>query len=183
MSKLLPRWAMGDPAEVHERLEGIRRRQAQKEPRGIESLFREATMTQDESAQIEDLLMDWYSWAKAYRPALGGPRVSAYCRGARAGDVHSDTDEVDARLAAVKAEQVDVCLNELSWQHRAAVGIHTANREARQQVYRNPRMNGQQQHEAYQQAKLALLPKLRRRGLIVASGENATEGVATPARA
>src|SRR5690606_2667289 len=79
MSTLLPRWAMGDPSKVCERLEEMRHRPTRKERqlRNLERLFGDR-MTSDESAQIEQRLMTWYHWAKRYRPALGAPRVSPY---------------------------------------------------------------------------------------------------------
>ena len=38
-------------------------------------------MTDEESMQVEDLLMVWYDWTSRYRPALGAPRASIYARG------------------------------------------------------------------------------------------------------
>lgn len=166
----LHRWEMGDPAKVYEQKEAAQlKRQIRKatvDPFGAVWVNKVKVMTREESEQIEELLMRWYEWARAYRPALGAPRVSPYGRGVESSDVYSDGDDVDARIAAADAEAVDACLNELTWQARAAVGIHIANRAAGAEVYRNPRMTAEESHQHYQQAKMDLLPLLQRRGML-----------------
>jgi hypothetical protein len=170
--RALMRWQMGDPAKVYERMEEGRlrgdRRGLMEDPFG--ALWRKGVivMTRDESEQIEELLLTWYRWAKPYTPVRGAPRVSPYGRNTSpdAGNVHDDQDEVDARIAAAEAETVDACLNDLTWESRAAVGIHVANKAAGAQVYRNARMTVEESHQAYQQAKVDLLPLLHRRGMM-----------------
>ena len=83
MGALLPKWAMGDPAIVCERLEEYRRRpqkprlsRQEQARQGLEQLFSEDHMTKDESEQLEELLMTWYHWAKAHREHLGHSRVA-----------------------------------------------------------------------------------------------------------
>jgi len=46
------------------------------------------------------------------------------------------------------------------------VGLQTANRAAGNEVFKNPRCSQEQQHRRYQDAKLQLLPSLRRRNLV-----------------
>jgi hypothetical protein len=161
---------MGDPAKVYEQIEAGRRKRERRELRTdpFGAIWRKGVMvmTRDESEQIEELLMNWYEWARAYRPALGAPRVSAYARGADSSDVYADSDEIGARIAASEAEAVDACLNELPWQARSAVGLHTARMASDAKVLRNPRMTDEEAHQAYQQAKLDLVPLLRRRGML-----------------
>ncbi|ANN74595.1 hypothetical protein BAU08_05760 [Bordetella bronchialis] len=125
-------------------------------------------MTRDESEQVEELIMTWYRWTAGYRPHLDGPRISPYCRGAEAavGQTNSTDAERDARLAIATAQQVEPCIMSLHWQLRSAIGIHAGNRAAGAEVYRNPRMTAEQVHQQYQQAKVELLPQLRRRGLV-----------------
>ncbi|MYZ41405.1 hypothetical protein [Schauerella aestuarii] len=129
-------------------------------------------MTQEDSEQIEGLLMDWYRWANAYRPHLGAPRVSAYGRGMSDTDSFTDGEEADTRIFNAQCKAVDVCLDELTWQARAAVGIHTANKACGNAIYKNPRLSPQQQHQEYQRAKLDLLPMLVKRGLMRVSERN-----------
>lgn len=171
----LHRWEMGDPAKVYEQKEAAQlKRQIRKatvDPFGAVWVNKVKVMTREESEQIEELLMRWYEWARAYRPALGAPRVSPYGRNVEpnTGDVHTDPYELDARLAAADAEVVDACLSELSWRARSAVGIHVANRAAGAEVYRNPRMSREETHQEYHRAKIDLLPMLQRRGMIQSS--------------
>ncbi|MCZ8402198.1 hypothetical protein O9570_12135 [Achromobacter xylosoxidans] len=91
--------------------------------------------------------------------------MSIYARGVSEA-VRGDADEIDQRLAAAQAEQVDVCIDSLRWQLRAAIGIHAGNKAAGARVYSNLRLTAEQQHAAYQEAKAELMPALRRRGLI-----------------
>lgn len=123
-------------------------------------------MTRDESEQVEELVMLWYRWTAGYRPHLGGPRVSPYVRGGALDEAQPTRDDADDHLDARLAEQVEVCIDELRWQLRSAVGIHAANKAAGAKVYRNPRLTEAEQHAAYQEAKTELLPALRRRSLV-----------------
>lgn len=164
------RWQLGDPAKVYEQIEAGNRKRERRELKAdpFGAIWRKGVMVmnREDSERIEELLMTWYEWARAYRPALGAPRVSPYGRGADSGDVYADGDEIDARLRAADAEAVDACLNELTWQARAAVGLHMAAKAADARVLRNPRMTAEEAHQAYQQAKLDLVPMLRRRGML-----------------
>lgn len=173
MGALLPKWAMGDPALVCERLEELRRRP--QKPRlsrqeiarqGLEQLFSEDHMTKDESEQLEELLMTWYHWAKAHREHLGHSRVAPGFQGVSDMDAYGDDDDTDAKLNRYVAEQVDVCLSTLPVDLRAAVGISMRNKDVPNQVFRNPRCTVEEQHQRYQQAKDALLPMLRKRDMI-----------------
>ncbi|MDQ2139570.1 hypothetical protein RBI14_15500 [Alcaligenaceae bacterium B3P038] len=164
------RWERLDPCEVLMRRQEIQMRpaplQLTEDPFGAIREQGRLVMTKEESEQIEELLMGWYRWAKTYRPNLGAPRVSAYGRGASDSDVHADGDDIDARIYVEQCKAVETCLNDMSWQARAAVGIHTANKACGNDVYRNPRMTKEQQHEEYQRSKLDLLPRLQRRGIL-----------------
>ncbi|MFY3333330.1 hypothetical protein ACOTEH_23905 [Achromobacter xylosoxidans] len=168
----LRRWERDDPALVLERKQDqqIRRRawvnwkEIQIDPFGAVWFGKEQVMTREESEQIEALVMVWFRWTRAYRPNLGAGRVSIYARGVS--EAVDDADEIDQRLAAAQAEQVDICIDSLRWQLRAAIGIHAGNKAAGARVYSNPRLTPEQQHAAYQEAKAELMPALRRRGLI-----------------
>ncbi|WP_438391096.1 hypothetical protein [Caballeronia sp. DA-9] len=129
-----------------------------------------APMTRDESEQIEILLTDWYQWQAGYFPALGGGRVDPSCRNFAESDRHSDiedrTDAAERRLKKKQAEQVDLCVDALIWQQRASIQTHMKNKLAGVEVWSNPRITFEEMHELYQDAKQALLPALRRRGMI-----------------
>lgn len=146
------RWLYGDPFEIIARKQAI---EARRRPR----------MTQEQADEVENLLEDWYHWARAQREFLGHSRVSPMFRGAESSDVHATSDDVDARLQNITAEMVDACLNELKVMERAAIEVHLRNKVAR--VHRNPRLGPPaQQHEAYLAAKDALFPILLRKGLV-----------------
>lgn len=165
------RWLYGDPCRVLERKQEQQQRQharsakgrAQKARAGIEDLFEEG-MTEDQSEQVEHLLTVWYDYERSYMPALGAPRVSVSCRGHDAGDVHDTGADRDEKLNRITAESVGACVDELHYLHRAAIGVHCRNKAAGMSIHRNPRI--EEQHTAYQQAKMALWPKLKRRGMV-----------------
>jgi len=123
-------------------------------------------MTQDESEQIEELILVWYYWSKAHREQLSYSRVSPGFEHAQTHDVYDDNDDRDAKLNRYNAEQVDVCLNTLDVLLRAAVGLHAANKAAGASVFSSPRLTREEQHAMYKVAKEALLPMLRKRLLI-----------------
>ncbi|WP_246302210.1 hypothetical protein [Achromobacter anxifer] len=136
------------------------------DPFGAVWFGKEQVMTREESDEVESLVMGWYRWTAGYRPNLGVGRVSIYARGISEAGAHVSADEVDEKLEAARGEQVEVCIDALRWQLRAAIGIHAANKRAGAQVFSNPRLTPEQQHAAYQEAKALLLPALRKRGLI-----------------
>ena len=132
-------------------------------------------MTDDESAQVEDLLMVWYGWTSRYRPALGAPRASIYAPGSESSDIYSDADEIDARIEAVQAKQVDACIDTLSGAHRSAIGIHAANRFLGTAVFKNPRFSPEAMHAMYSAAKQILFPLLVNCGLVRTTADTKRE--------
>jgi len=124
-------------------------------------------MTQDQSAEVEGLLDEWYGWARAQREFLGHSRVSPMFRNVDSSEVHDTGGDIDARLHNITAEMVDSCLNDLKVLERAAIEVHLRNKV--QAVHRNPRLGTvEQQHRAYIDAKERLFPILRRKGLVKA---------------
>ena len=125
-----------------------------------------AEMTQDESEQIEDLILVWFHWSKAHREQLGYSRVSPGFVHAQTHEVYDDNDDRNAKLARYTAEQVEACINTLDVLLRAAVGIHAANKAAGASVFRSPRLTRDEQHAMYKAAKDALFPMFVRRNLV-----------------
>ncbi|MBM2769908.1 hypothetical protein [Burkholderia anthina] len=135
-------------------------------------------MTLDESNQIEELLGEWYDWQAGYVPSLGYGRVDPSCRGfsedERTVTADERSEEADRKAAKKRAEQVDVCVDALAWQERAAIQRHmktkrigAMNRECGANVWSNPRaFNLSEAHANYQDAKAALYPRLMARGLL-----------------
>jgi len=135
-------------------------------------------MTIDESNQIEELLNEWYAWQAGYTLRLGYGRVDPTCRGFSESDraVSADdrAEEADRKAAKRRAEQVDLCVDELPWQERAAIQRHmkaktvdAMNRACAASVWHDARIYGQpNMHELYQQAKRSICMQLRRRGVL-----------------
>lgn len=135
-------------------------------------------LTRDESNQIEELLKQWYAWQADYTPGLGHGRIDPSCRGfeERSRDLSADerAEEADRKAARRRAEQVDMCVDGLQWQERAAIQRHmkarrvgAMNRACDAMVWSCPRGFDQADaHALYQRAKRSLLPMLKRRGLI-----------------
>lgn len=135
-------------------------------------------MTIDESNQIEELLGEWYDWQAGYAPSLGYGRVDPSCRGfsedERTITADERSEEADRKAAKKRAEQVDVCVDALTWQERAAIQRHmkakrigAMNRECGANVWSNPRgLDLSDAHASYQAAKEALYPRLMQRGLL-----------------
>lgn len=163
-------WERGDPAKVYERREAGRQKRERQDlkvdPFG--ALWKKGVqvMTREESDQIEELLMTWFYWAKADRPQLGYSRVSPGFQSADTSEIYDDHDDREAKLNRYVGEQVDVCMGTLPVDLKAAVGLHTANCAAGNSVFRSPRWTREEHHQKYQQAKLMLLPELRRRNLV-----------------
>ncbi|ONC90792.1 hypothetical protein AQ925_20175 [Burkholderia pseudomallei] len=134
--------------------------------------------TIDESNQIEELLDEWYDWQSGYTPNLGHGRGAATCQGFAEDDRTETAEEraekADRKAAKRRAELVDVCVDALAWQERAAIQQHMKakrvsemNRECGVRVWLNPRRSALlDAHATYQQAKRSILGPLKRRGLL-----------------
>jgi hypothetical protein len=128
-------------------------------------------MTQDQSEQVEELLLAWHRWQDSYRPQLGAPRCSPTCREyeipAKSQTDQERSEAVDAKIFKRNGETVDACVDALPrWEHRAAIQTSMTNKRAGYSVFKNPRLTPEQSHEFYQEAKSLLLPKFVTRGLI-----------------
>lgn len=128
-------------------------------------------MTQDQSEQVEELLLAWHRWQGAYSEKLGMPRCSPTCRECEI-PAKNQTDQerseaVDAKIFKRNGETVDACVDALPrWEHRAALQTSLTNKRAGYSVFKNPRLTAEQSHEFYQEAKSLLLHKFVTRGLI-----------------
>ncbi|MFH5256063.1 hypothetical protein ACGTRS_33015 [Burkholderia semiarida] len=135
-------------------------------------------MTIDESNQIEELLDEWYDWQAGYVPSLGYGRVDPSCRGfsedERTLTADERSEEADQKAAKKRAEQVDVCVDTLTWQERVAIQRHMKakrvggmNAECGAQVWRDPHACIlPAAHASYQSAKAGLFSRLKQRGLL-----------------
>ncbi|MBB5414087.1 hypothetical protein [Paraburkholderia atlantica] len=128
-------------------------------------------MTQDQSDQIEELLLAWHRWQSTYSEKLGMPRCSPTCREyeipAKNQTDQERSEAVDAKIFKRNGEAVDACVDALPrWEHRAAIQTSMTNKRAGYSVFSNPRLSPEQSHAFYQEAKSLLLPKFEARGLI-----------------
>ncbi|CAH2910545.1 MAG: hypothetical protein CPSOU_1805 [uncultured Paraburkholderia sp.] len=127
-------------------------------------------MTQDQSEQIEALLLGWHRWQDVYSPQLGMPRCSPTCREYEIPTASLDAKEraeiVDVKIWKKNSEAVDVCVDTLQWQERAALQTNLRNKRAGYEVFKNPRLSPAELHYLYQGAKEKLLPQFAARGLI-----------------
>jgi len=129
------------------------------------------TMTQEVSEQIEDLILVWHYWMAAQRPYIGAPRVAAGFAHADSSDIYDDGDDRDDKINRYQAEMVNVCIDELCFEHRLVISVYAKNKAVGASVFRNPRLqylSPEARHAAYQEAKVALLQRLLKRDLIQA---------------
>lgn len=159
-------WRFKDPALVYERIQEqeqrARKSRQQRAKEKLEALFG-GEMTQDQSRLLEDYLMIWHDYERAYRPHLGAPRVSVYSRGMQASEVYSDRDESENRWEKSVAETLSACMDELPWQQRSSVTMHCTAKATGASVIRNPRMTIEEHQTQYQAGKLAIfgMPRMR----------------------
>lgn len=128
-------------------------------------------MTQDQSDQVEALLLAWHRWQSSYTAATGFPRCSPSLRDCEIPTKHQTDQErseaVDAKLFKSNGETVDACVDALPrWEHRASIQMSMSNKRAGYSVFSNPRLSAEESHQYYQDAKDLLLPKFVTRGLI-----------------
>lgn len=127
-------------------------------------------MTQDDSLLVEELLLAWHRWQDSYKPALGLPRCDPTCRDCEIPSTNQTSAEraeaVDAKIWKRNSEAVDVCVDALSWQQRAAIQTSMRNKHAGFEVFKNPRFAPAEIHYLYQSAKEDLYPRFVVRGLI-----------------
>lgn len=135
-----------------------------------DSAHAEQIMTLDESQQVEELLLAWHRWQSIYRPALGGNRCDPTCRGYRTSNQFLTPAEraeaADRKILEANSVQVDLCVDTLQWQMRAAIQTSMQNKRVGYSVFSNARIPAEESHRLYQEAKDLLFPMFDARGLI-----------------
>lgn len=125
-------------------------------------------MTIDQSAQIEELLSTWYSWqirqshaetlSHFYRP------TDHTCREYET-PLNEDDGEHSYQWADDRqSEQVQLCIDTLKPEQRAAISTSMRNKNSGCFVWSSGRAG--EQHTAYQEAKERLLPMFIGRHLV-----------------
>lgn len=198
MAVILEEWEYGDPLKMLERKQSrtclgccslIRNRWAgvtkwvcsigvQKaaldvyEMRRCRKYSEGVSMTQDQSAQIEQLLSTWYQWqirqshaetlSHFYRPE------DRTCRKAESSMTDEELDERAQQWANdQESEQVQLCVDALPADQRAAISTSMRNKECGRAVWRSGRAGDQ--HATYQVAKERLLLMFIARRLVRAA--------------
>ena len=81
-----------------------------------------------QSAQIDQWLKMWHSWASSVRATGGYPGTAAGCGMYRASKQYDDTNgALDAAADIAEAEAVDAVINKLHPIHRAALSMEARN--------------------------------------------------------
>lgn len=113
---------------------------------------------------LDDLLYDWFVREQGYAPVEGYARGDAVCGKSTSSDQWRTSDEViDDRIEAYVMPAISSAMDELPGDHRLAILIEQRNRMG-PPVWRNPRATDQRQ--AYEAAKAAVAPILRRKGVV-----------------
>lgn len=113
---------------------------------------------------LDDLLYDWYCREHGYSPVVGYGREAASNSSAVSSDQWDHADDViNRRIEAYVMPLVSACIDDLCGDYRLAILTEQRNRLG-PTVYRNPRA-GDRQPEVYKEAKDAIAPRLRRRGV------------------
>lgn len=126
-------------------------------------------MTPDQSQQIEELLLTWYRWqirqshaetlSHFYRPE------DRTCRSYVTPTTDEEDDEDAYQWADDRqSEQVQLCIDQLTVEQRAAISVSMRNKECGRDVWSSVR--ARDQHGTYQGAKAVLLRLLASKHLI-----------------
>jgi hypothetical protein len=128
-------------------------------------------MTNDQDAQIEHLLRENYKWQMRQSVA---ETLHHYFRQADRTCRHYETpfnqDDEEAAYDWAddrRAEQVQLCIDALPLEQRAAISTTMRNKESGRQVWSSSRAG--EQHANYQMAKHRLLLEFSRAGLLMRS--------------
>lgn len=129
-------------------------------------------MTQDQSEQIEELLSAWYQWQirQSHAETLGHfyRPEDRTCRKYVTPMTDEELDEQAARwVDDQQSEQVQLCIDQLAAEQRAAISASMRNKECGYSVWTSNRF--EDRHRAYQAAKERLLPMFVARQLVKAA--------------
>ena len=112
--------------------------------------------------RADALLEDWYDWSQQWRPKLGMPSLSPYCRELYSeADGREDREGSEESVYRMTMEAVDYCVESLPPATSRAIGLEMRQRRGLAREWKGG-CNG----VSYRKAMEALLPKLAARGLI-----------------
>jgi len=115
---------------------------------------------QSDREKADALLIEWYRWSKAYRPALGAPRIAPYCRESTTSKQYDSASDLSHdRVYQNEMKAVDYCMDAIAVDMQQAIGTEMRNREARAKVWRSP------SQASFSAALDAVMAVMRKRGL------------------
>lgn len=118
---------------------------------------------------IDTVLIDWYEWSEAYRPAIGYGRADPsfrQCRSSRQWMTYDElSDVVDSQLRAATGKAVEPIIQTLALSHRIAVMTAMRNFAVGAVVFQNPR-SPETQARDYAEAKAVMRPALLAKNLL-----------------
>jgi hypothetical protein len=133
--------------------------------------FTLTTLTDDQDEEIEHLLLENYRWQirqshvetlrHFYKPE---DRTCRDYTTPSSLDDDEENDDVYRWADDRQAEQVQLCIDALPLEQRAAISISIRNKESGHAVWKSGRAG--EQHENYQDAKRRLLPMLENRQIM-----------------
>lgn len=113
--------------------------------------------------RLDRLLEDWWTYARQYRGGPAGAHASSiYARGRSAARSESAEELLSSAVDHVLMESIDSAVASLSRDQQHAIDVRMLNSLTRAAVWRSNRLPGQIE-ALYAQAKVDLLPLLRRR--------------------
>jgi hypothetical protein len=126
-------------------------------------------MTLDQSAQIEEILLEWYRWQirQSHRETLSHfyrPEDRTCRRYETPSNADDDAEAAYQWADDQRSEQVQLCVDVLPIEQRAAISVSMRNKESGRQVWSSVRAGDQ--HATYQVAKERLMPMFVARHII-----------------
>lgn len=119
--------------------------------------------------KIDELLLDWHDWSRAYAPALDYGKAEPACRDFRISrqwmDYDDLNDEVERNLKAAVGKVLEPMIHKLDMRSRLAINTAMLNFGAGVTVWVNPR-HAETQDEDYARAKAILCPQMVEAGLL-----------------
>jgi hypothetical protein len=115
---------------------------------------------QSDREKADSLLIEHHRWSAAYRPNLGAPKISPYCRESMTSKQYDDpADLTHDKVYQNEMKAVDYCLDTLPVPMQQAIGTEMRNRVATARVWRSP------SNVSFAAALDAVIPVMRKRGL------------------
>lgn len=114
-------------------------------------------LTVEQSAELDDVLMIWFEWQRAFKEKLGVPSRSSFAMA---------SCDVEHLQETYIAQQVDLEIDVLPIENRIALNICLMNKSLGIHVFRHPRYSPDVLMKNYRTAKQMLYVPLKRRDVL-----------------